>query len=173
MHAPGLASNGLIPLSVLALIGCREAEYVFTPGRGALGSGSDPERGSVYHDSRQNALPTYLSPGRAAKRKKTKRGGTYLLQGPLGRSKPDLPTCCIGCHRGKQTPYPGRSRNPGWRRMGRCGVEGQLAREWPVSHRLTFTLFLAHGVRGTRLRTVAIRIPSCLHSPFSRLCCAP
>ena len=131
MHAPGLASNGLIPLSVLALIGCREAEYVFTPGRGALGSGSDPERGSVYHDSRQNALPTYLSPGRAAKRKKTKRGGTtYLLQGPLGRSKPDLPTCCIGCHRGKQTPYPGRSRNPGWRRMGRCGVEGQLAREW-------------------------------------------
>jgi hypothetical protein len=91
------------------------------------------------------------------------------LQGPLGRSKPDLPTCCIGCHRGKQTPYPGRSRNPGWRRMGRCGVEGQLAREWPVSHRLTFTLFLAHGVRGTRLRTVAIRIPSCLHSPFSRL----
>ena len=77
-----------------------------------LGSGSYPDRGSVDHDSRQNALPTYLSPGRAAKRKKTKIGGTYLLQGPLGRSKPDLPTYCIGCHRGQQTPYPGRSRNP-------------------------------------------------------------
>ena len=70
-----------------------------------LGSGSYPDRGSVGTDSRQNALPTYLSPGRAAKRKKTKIGGTYLLQGPLGRSKPDLPTYCIGCHRGKQTPY--------------------------------------------------------------------
>ena len=88
MHAPGLASNGLIPLSVLALIGCREAEYVFTPGRGALGSGSDPERGSVYHDSRQNALPTYLSPGRAAKRKKTKKKRGYLpVAGPSGAVK--------------------------------------------------------------------------------------
>ena len=24
---------------------------------------------------------------------------TYLLQGPLGRSKPELPTYCTGCHR--------------------------------------------------------------------------
>ena len=37
---------------------------------------------------------------------------TYLLRGPLGRSKPDLPTYCIGSNRGGQTPYLGRSRNP-------------------------------------------------------------
>ena len=48
-----------------------------------LGSGS--HRGFARHHSRQNALPTYLPPGRAAKRKKTKIG--YLLQGPLGRSQ--------------------------------------------------------------------------------------
>ena len=49
-------------------------------------SGSYPDRGSVDHDSRQNALPTYLSPGRAAKRKKMKRG--YLpIAGPSGAVK--------------------------------------------------------------------------------------
>ena len=48
--------------------------------------------GSVYHDSRQNALPTYLPPGRAAKRKKMKIAGTYLLQSPFGRNKTNLPT---------------------------------------------------------------------------------
>ena len=57
-------------------------------------SGSYPDRGSVDHDSRQNALPTYLPPGRAAKRKKTKIGGTFYLPVvgralcALGRSKP-------------------------------------------------------------------------------------
>ena len=57
-----------------------------------LGSGSYPDRGSVGTDSRQNALPTYLSPGRAAKRKKMKIAGTYLLQGPFGPNKTNLPT---------------------------------------------------------------------------------
>ena len=34
---------------------------------------------------------------------------TYLLRGPLGRSKPDLPTYCMGSNRGGQTPYLARS----------------------------------------------------------------
>jgi len=38
---------------------------------------------------------------------------TYLLRGPLGRSKPDLPTYCIGSNGSQQTPYLARSRNPG------------------------------------------------------------
>ena len=78
------------------------------------GSGSYPDRGSVDTDSRQNALPTYLSPGpgRAAKRKKMKGGGTYLLQGPSGRNKTNLPTYLGGASQCPQTPYPGRSRNP-------------------------------------------------------------
>ena len=69
--------------------------------------------GSVHTDSRQNALPTYLSPGRAAKRKKMKIGGTYLLQGPFGPNKTNLPTYLGGASQLGQTPYPGRSRNPG------------------------------------------------------------
>ena len=61
--------------------------------------------------TKPNRGPAF-SPGRAAKRKKTKIAGTYLLQGPLGRSKPDLPTYCMGSNRGGQTPYLARSRNP-------------------------------------------------------------
>ena len=63
-------------------------------------------------DSRQNALPTYLIPGRAAKRKKMKIEGTYLLQGPFGPNKTNLPTYLGGASQWEQTPYPGRSRNP-------------------------------------------------------------
>ena len=44
---------------------------------------------------------------------------TYLLRGPLGRSKPDLPTYCIGSNRAhrplsgyRRTGARGRSRNP-------------------------------------------------------------
>ena len=59
------------------------------------------------------ALPTYLSPGRAAKRKKMKIRGTYLLQGPFGPNKTNLPTYLGGASQSQQTPYPARSRNPG------------------------------------------------------------
>ena len=45
-----------------------------------------------------------------------------LQGGPLGRSKPDLPTYCIGCHGGQQTPYLARSRNPGWDSKARWQV---------------------------------------------------
>ena len=64
------------------------------------------------HDSHQNALPTYLLRAPTAR---LRAPPTYLLRGPLGRSKPDLPTYCIaiGSNRGEQTPYLGRSRNPG------------------------------------------------------------
>ena len=54
-----------------------------------------------------------VSPGRAAKRKKMKIGGTYLLQGPFGPNKTNLPTYLGGASQWQQTPYPGRSRNPG------------------------------------------------------------
>ena len=44
----------------------------------------------MHTDSRQNAPPTYLSPGRAAKRKNEKgeNRGTSLLQGPMGQTRP-------------------------------------------------------------------------------------
>ena len=76
-------------------------------------SGSYPDRGSVGTD---RAKTPYLSPGRAAKRKKMKMGGTYLLQGPFGPNKTNLPTYLGGASQWGQTPYPGRSRNPGRRR---------------------------------------------------------
>ena len=48
---------------------------------------------------------------------------TYLLRGPLGRSKPDLPTYCMGSNRREQTPYLARSRNPGFQQLFRgCGM---------------------------------------------------
>ena len=39
--------------------------------------------------------------------------GTYLLQGPFGPNKTNLPTYLGGASQSQQTPYPGRSRNPG------------------------------------------------------------
>ena len=45
------------------------------------------------------------SPGRAAKRKKMKIRGTYLLQGPFGRNKTNLPTYLGGASQCKQSPY--------------------------------------------------------------------
>ena len=41
-----------------------------------------------------------------------KIGGTYLLQGPFGRNKTNLPTYLGGASQWQQTPYPARSRNP-------------------------------------------------------------
>ena len=69
------------------------------------GSGSKPDKGSRAHDSRQNAnfLPT---PRPRSEAKKDEIGGTYLLQGPLGRSKPDLPTYWVGCLLGAGTTLP-------------------------------------------------------------------
>ena len=56
------------------------------------GSGSKPDKGSSSLEpmTRAKTLISSLPPGRAAKRKKTKIGGTYLLRGPPGRSKPHL-----------------------------------------------------------------------------------
>ena len=93
----------------------------------APGSGSYPDRGSARTDSRQNALPTYLSPGRAAKRKKMKIGGTYLLQGPFGPNKTNLPTYLGGASQSQQTPYPARSRNPVHKKLSKpAGGRGEL-----------------------------------------------
>ena len=63
---------------------------------------------------RPNALPTYLSPGRAAKRKKMKKGVPTYCRALLGQTRPTyLPICNLGgASQWEQTPYPGRSRNP-------------------------------------------------------------
>ena len=118
---------------------------------------SSPSSLAVLHlstylltDSRQNALPTYLSPGRAAKRKKMNIGGTYLLQGPFGRNKTNLPTYLGGASQCGQTPYPARS--PGPEQPGRgsngFGALGALAPVFVFS----FLDELASGPR-TKRRT--------------------
>ena len=90
---------------------------------------TESERGSAHPDkrptylptiagaNRQAPCPTYLPIPRPRSEAKKDEKSEYLpgraLWG-LGRSKPDLPTYCIGCHRGEQTLYlgSGRSRNP-------------------------------------------------------------
>ena len=106
----------------------RSQKHRWWPSAGVSGGGRDltlraddptsrgttqPHHNPTQHETTQlkarfSSWALCLSPGRArrAARKKTKIGATYLLRGPLGRSKPDLPTYL-------KTPYRPRSRNPG------------------------------------------------------------
>ena len=106
------------------------------------------DRGSVPTDSRQNALPTYLSPGRAAKRKKMKIGGTYLLQGPFGRNKTNLPNY-LGAAPSQTRPKTGTQDGTG------CGFGRRRWRRRPLHPRLPSRapsrrarpILLVHGTR--------------------------